>query len=63
MKKVQVSTSAGWLTILGGFLVIYQDVKLVDFMSVFLDLTFGQVIAMIIPFASGVLGIVHNESD
>ena len=61
MKKPQISTGAGILTILAGFLAVYQDVRLTEFMSVFVNLTFGQVVTMLLPFISGIVAIAHNE--
>ena len=61
MKRTQVSTNIGWLVILGGFLDIYQNVKITDFFTVFQGLTFGQVMGMVTPFITGLWAILHNE--
>jgi len=61
MKRTQVSTNIGWLVILGGFLDIYQNVKITDFFTVFQGLTFGQIVGMLIPFLAGFGAILHNE--
>ena len=61
MKKTQVSTNVGWLAMAGGFLAIYQDVKILDFLTVFTNLTYGDAIAMAAPFVSGLWAIFHNE--
>lgn len=61
MHRPQVSTNAGLLAILGGFLAVYNDVKIIDFFVVFESLTYGEVIAMLLPFISGVIAIIHNE--
>ncbi len=61
MKKTQVSTNVGVLTILGGFLAIYQDVKIMDFLVVFQNLTYGEFISMFLPIFTGGWAILHNE--
>ena len=61
MHRPQVSTTAGSLALLGGFLSVYNDVKVIDFFIVFQSLTYGEVVAMALPFISGVIAILHNE--
>lgn len=61
MKKPQISTNLGTLSILSGFLVIYQDVKIMDFMEVFKGLTYGDLTTMIAPFVIGLVAWAHNE--
>lgn len=61
MNRPQVSTNAGLLAILGGFLAVYNDVEVTKFFEVFKNLTYGEVIAMVLPFISGVIAILHNE--
>lgn len=63
MKKTQVSTNVGILSILSGFLSVYQDVKIVDFMAVFANLTYGEVVTMAAPFLVGALAMFHNEES
>lgn len=63
MKKTQQSTNLGVLAMLGGFLAIYQDVRVMDFFEVFKNLTYGDAVAMIIPFVSGLWAIIHNEDN
>lgn len=63
MRRTQVSTKIGWLSMLGGFLAIYNDVKLTEFMTVFNSLTFGEVIAMLTPFIAGIWAIMHDEKS
>ena len=61
MKKPQVSTNIGTLAILSGFLAIYQDVKIVEFMEVFKGLTYGDAVTMVAPFVIGIIAYFHNE--
>ena len=61
MKRPQVSTTGGIFTLLAGFLAVYQDVKIMDFFEVFRGLTWGQVVTMVMPLASGLWMVLHNE--
>lgn len=61
MKRTQVSTNIGFISLIGGFLQIYQDVKVVDFFTVFQSLTYGEVVSMVAPFIAGVWAIIHDE--
>lgn len=61
MKKTQVSSNIGVVSILSGFLSIFQNVKLIDFMEVFISLTYGEIFTMIMPFIVGIIAIFHNE--
>ena len=63
LPKTQVSTGGGALSILSGFLAIYQDVPITDFMIVFKALTFGEVTTMVAPFIIGIVLLIHNEDN
>jgi len=63
MNKPQISTNVGTLSILSGFLAIYQDVKIVEFMEVFKELTYGDVTTMVAPFVIGLIAWFHNEDS
>ena len=58
--NLQTTTHIGIYSMLGGFLNIFQDVKLHEFMETFKGLTFGQLISILIPFAIGVWAIMHK---
>ena len=61
MKRTQVSTNIGWLSIVVGILSAYNDIKLVDFMDIFKTMTVGGLVTMLSPIAIGVWAILHNE--
>lgn len=62
MKRTQVTTNLGVISLFGGFLAIFQDVKVVDFFTVFNNLTYGDIMTMIAPFIVGLWAILHDES-
>jgi len=61
MNRPQISTTGGVLTVLAGFLAIYQDIKITDFFTVFQALTFGELVTMALPFVSGMWMFFHDE--
>ena len=61
MRRPQVSTNGGVLSLFGGFLNIFNNVKVEDFMDVFQNLTFGDVFTMGLPIITGIWLILHKE--
>lgn len=61
MSRPQVSTNVGVYSIAGGFLNVFNDVKLEDFTNVLSNMTFGELIGIVIPFAVGLYSIWHKE--
>jgi hypothetical protein len=61
--KAETSTHIGIYSIMGGFLNIFQDVRVEEFLPVLKDLTFGQLFAMLVPFVIGLWSILHREKE
>ena len=61
MKRPQVSTNIGIYSIFGGFLNIFQDVKVEDFLDTFSGVTCGEAVSMLLPLVVGVYAILHKE--
>lgn len=61
MQKPQVSSNIGVISIAHGFLRIFGETRFFDFMSVFTNLTYGQIFEMLLPFLIGIVALWHNE--
>jgi len=60
-KKLQTTTHLGLYSMCGGFLNIFQNVKIEAFFDIFKGLTCGEAFGMFVPFAVGLYAIFHNE--
>jgi UDP-3-O-[3-hydroxymyristoyl] glucosamine N-acyltransferase len=63
MNKLQTTTHIGVYSMFAGFLNIFQDVKIEDFFEITHGLTFGEVIAAILPFLIGLYSMIYNEEN
>ncbi len=60
-KQLQTTTHIGIYTLFSGFLNVFQDVKLNEFWWTFKGLTYGELLAMVLPLLIGLWAIFYNE--
>lgn len=61
MKRTQVSTNAGAVTIFASLLNIFQNVKVENIPGVVENLTCGEIASMILPILAGAWAMWHDE--
>lgn len=63
MNKPQVSTNIGLATIATALLDIFRNVKPEEVLSIFNNMTIGEISTTIMPLTLGLWAILHKEKD
>ena len=61
MKRTQVSTNAGWASMAAGFLNVFGNIQVINFLDTVKAMTFAQLLGALGPFAVGIWMIWHDE--